>query len=278
MEHEAAGIHYVMDTKIRGHVSQGEEEVYVVVSGKIGVLNPLPQEAAAAYRKRIRDVMITPGVMACYQQQFSGAVAHILQQLQQYTGALSAGVEYVEMGVTRPSKDSLRQLGRQSFRQQSVAFRGAPVTSSAAGYYHDPYSYYYYNPYDAYMDIVIIDALLSQSAPGLPPDTVLYNYNGHSLGQAAHVEAYQDQLTDVGQFASDEAVAKLESGELGQEEYLAGYGGEDLAQEGSFDAGDAGYFDGSTDAKTGESCSAASSCSSSSCSSGSSCSSCSSCS
>ncbi len=292
LEHSDGGIHYVLDTKIRGQVPVGDEEVYIVISGKIEALNPVPNETAPEFRVRIRNVINSPGFFESYRQQFQTSIENILDRLKLQTNAAGGRVEYAELGVTRPTKNTVSHVAGQKFGAHQRSFRGGAVTRGAVGYDHDPYSYYYFNPFDTLVNLLIIDALLSHTAVGLPGDALIYNFDGQPLGDAAHVDDLQQSLGDVTAIASEQAFDGFEQGTILTDPNLAsemgGYGSDNevvapAGGEAGFDTGDAGFFDdpgpdtSATSCACTESSCSSSSCSASSCSSCSSCASCSSC-
>ena len=214
LELPAAGIHYVIDTKVRGEVQMGHEEVYIVVAGKMDALNPGARETAVTYRNRIRQLLSTPGMLERFKVQFRDRVKDLLQRLKTATNAHDGKLDFLELGVVRPSRKSVHALISQPFGRQWLSFRNEGLAGSNAAYYHDPYSYYYYNPFDTFANLVVIDALLDGTAREVPIDMVVYNHDGSTFGIADHVESYRRKVIDVPAIASEQAAASLDAGQL----------------------------------------------------------------
>lgn len=221
LEHDAAGIHYVIDTKVRGKVIQGSEEVYVVIAGKVAALNPGPQETARAYWNRLRQLLTMTGFLASSKLQFERKVDELRRQLAAGTGAVDSEVNFLEMGLVRPSRQSVQDLLSRPLRHQGVTFRDQGLGVDQVAYFHDPYSAFYRNPYDTLANLVIIGALLEGVAPGVPIDAVLYNFDGSALGIAAHLKAYRERLADIPGLASEPAAAWMDQDQPLSDPYMA---------------------------------------------------------
>jgi len=214
LELPAAGIHYVIDTKIRGKVQMGHEEVYIVVAGKLDALNPGARETAVTYRERVRQLLGTPDILDRFKIQFRDRVRNMLQQLKTYTNASEGKLDFLELGVVRPSRKSLHALISKPFSQQWLSFRNEGLAGENAAYYHDPYSYYYHNPFDTFVNLVVIDALIDGTATHVPIDMVIYNHDGSTFGIADHVETYRNRVVDIPPVASAQAAASIDTGQM----------------------------------------------------------------
>jgi hypothetical protein len=221
VEHDVAGIHYVFDTKVRGQVTMGAEEVYVVISGKIDALNPTPGETAAAYDGRLRKLLSMPGFLASTKLLFERKVKEFRDQLKVQTGASEAVMDHLEVGLVRPSRRSVLELASVPFGQHEITFRHRGIVDDGVTYFHDPYSVYYRNPFDTLTNLVFLSALIDHSTAELPIATVLYNHDGSVLGIASHLHIFQDRLADVPVLASARAVAALDTPRPLSDPYLA---------------------------------------------------------
>ncbi len=270
MEHKCNGIHYIFDVKIRGNVKKGEEEVYIVISGRVEELSQKEGEDAKAFRNRIKEISGTKGFFDGYKAQFDGFLEDVLENLKLSSFAVGASVEYTEIGIVKPKRESIKDMGKGGFKNRKPVFRNDSPTVNSPGYYHDPYSYYYYNPMDTFVTILLMNSLLCHTAYAYPPDTAIYNSGGQQIAEAGGIDDVQDQLSDVSDLATEGAADAIDTGSMDDIDMDSYDDVADMSSDaGAFDSGDSGYFDdgGAGYDDGGSSCSSCSSCAScSSCS------------
>ncbi|MBM3227086.1 MAG: hypothetical protein FJZ47_25240 [Candidatus Tectomicrobia bacterium] len=160
LAHRDHGLHTILDIKIHSHVLRGDDEMRVMLSGRIESLRIAEGENAAAYAERVRAFGEQPEAIEEYRR--------LLDALQERLGdALRMAIPGAEVHST-PAQVSLiwpddRNIAR--FRQlhfgeaiDEPRYRPVP-TRQRYGAYNDPYYLYYHDPYYDLTNWLLLDSL-----------------------------------------------------------------------------------------------------------------------
>jgi hypothetical protein len=261
LTHKEAGLHTIIDVRIKNQVILGEEEMVIVLSSRIEDLRVRTGETAADYAERVKAFAQNPTALEPYKHSLDGLTHRVADALRATMVGARVREEAAVVEIIRPDA---QQIGR--FRQlewgddvHDPAYRPVP-THQRYGAYADPFYYYYYDPYYDFMSFMLVSSMMHSMywhAPYVhvvdPSGHLLYSgADGGSFDTLGNSWAYGDSVhySDAG-VTVDNSIPDTGGGDY----IVGGDAGQDF---GGHDAG--GSFGGDS------SCSSASSCSS--CSSG----------
>jgi uncharacterized membrane protein YgcG len=266
LSHKQAGLHVLVDVRIRNRVLLGQEEMHLDLSARVDELQIQAGESADTYRKRIEAFMANPARTDGYRLALDGLTRRIADQLGLTLVGARASAQPAVVQIIRPGASQLGRFRKLAFGGgvERPHYRPVP-TYQRSGAYADPFFYYYYDPYYDFMSWVMLDAMLHHHYWASPAIQVV-DTSGTFVGTGAQ----PDLVTDA--WAGRDAVT------VGSDSLSVDSSVPDLDDRQSSWFSDASspvdVTDSWSDADSpggGSSCSTSSSCSSSSCSSGSSC-------
>jgi hypothetical protein len=208
VEHTEAMLHLVVEVQARTEHPVGAPAVRVLVSGRIGELEPRPGESAEGYRARVEPLTRDRGAIDAARAQLESFVVRVRDAIQTAMPEARAEVVAAEARVQRPTEP------RRDERRPDP---------EAAGY--DPYDNYYGGgPMHMMLNVMMWSSLFSMMHH---PQVVVVNEHGEPEGHA------DDPGMEHGD-GGDHADADMGGGD--------DFGGDDFG--GDFGGGDFGDFGG----------------------------------
>ena len=215
VEHEEAGLHLVMEVQAKSEHTPDEPAVRVIISGRIGALEPRTGETADAYRARIEPLTKDRTTLEVSTIQFEGFVARVRDAIQKAMPEARAEVLAAEARVEKPAKD-----GRER----------DPATQRPDARYYDPYDHYYPSPMGSIMSMMMWSSIFSMA---MMPNMVVVNHYNQPMGSVDDpgiAEADPDHDMDSGDHGGDHdgGDGGDVGGDVGGDGYDAGDMGGDL--------------------------------------------------
>jgi len=281
MSHREAGLHVLIDVRIRNRVMLGEEEMRVELSGRVEELRIRAGESAADYRARI-DAFVADGTrVETDRVALDQLTRRIAARLERTLVGARATAEPATLQIVAPGKQQLARFRNLPFGSEVEGphYRAVP-TYQRAGVYADPFYYYYYDPYYDLMNWMVLDSMLHTHAWHSPMVHVV-DPGGAMLGTGDNIDlatadwAGRDTVgfDDRGNLSVADSIPSVDtsSGSGWSGEGGGGWGGSDTSASdsgssdwSSSDSGsDGGSSDGGSSSSCGSSCSSGSSCGSS---------------
>ncbi len=285
-EYQGQGLHSLLEVTVRAKAKKTEPHAVVSFGARIDELRPREGEDIEKAKDRIGKALADAQLVPMYRNVLSEVAAKVQGGLQRAFPTALLESDPADVQVVRPSGEDVRDLG-QSQCDRDAHLRNAPVyaRSGWASPYYDPWSVYYRDPMDTFVNLMVLDALISPrhhwgygagylgshwSSYGAPVTVI--NYNGAPIGNADDIGSYSHQLGGVSDVMDrdfstaswdDNAMAGYDAGNSSWDQYDTG--GSTAA--GNFDcaAGDSSSGESSGDS-SGWDCAAATDCASSDCS------------
>ncbi|MBM4319865.1 MAG: hypothetical protein FJ125_07870 [Deltaproteobacteria bacterium] len=214
VEHEEAGVHYVLETVACTEHPIGEPAARLVVGGRLRAFEPRAGEDAEAYRERVEPLTQNPALYEVHRHQFEAFVGRVAESLR---------VALPEARVELARADALVQKP-----ERRPARRAAPAPTPTDRRY-DPHEAYYPNPYSFVLGWLVWDSLLHSA---FHPGVLVVGSGGEVLGSADEVVAGLGGVEGAGGLDGD--LDDVGDGDVGDD-----VGGGDF---GDFDFGDFGDF------------------------------------
>jgi uncharacterized membrane protein YgcG len=200
LSHKEAGLHALIDVRIRNRVLLGEEEMHLDLSARLEELQIQAGESADAYRARIEAFMKDQGRTEGYRASLDELTRRIADKLSLTLVGARARVEPAVVQIIRPGAPQLGRFRKLAFGGgvERPHYRPVP-TYQRSGAYADPFFYYYYDPYYDFMSWVMLDSMLHQHYWHSPTIQVV-DTSGALVGTGAQVD------TATGDWAGRDAV------------------------------------------------------------------------
>ncbi len=211
-EHEADGLHALIEITVRAKAKKTEPTATVSVGARIQELRPKEDESLEDAKERIGRALGNAQLVPTYRNALNNLMNKIGAGLQRVFASGRVEVDPADAQVVRPSGQDVRALGQSGGEQRDADLLGAPNYPGRGGYgpYYDPWCTYYRDPMDTFVNLMILDALISPHrswgyGPGWlgsqwssygAPVTVI-NYNGQAYGNASDALSYSDRLGNV---------------------------------------------------------------------------------
>ncbi len=264
-EHEGNGLHTLIEVTVRAKHKSEEPAATLAMGGRILELRPTEGEGMEAAKERIGKRLGDAQLVPTYKALLGDLCTRVQDGLQRHFPKGRVEVDPPELQVVKPSRDEVRDLGADR-ASRAAALRATP-NYPRAGYYgphYDPWGTYYRDPMDTFVNLMVLDAMLSPRSSwgygaghlgsswshyGAPVHVM--NYNGAPICDADQMLSYSDQFSgvhDVMDLDFDAAVWDDDAAGLyaPEETSWAGYGGDS----GGTDFDCAGYDSGGSDASS----------------------------
>lgn len=230
LEHEEAGLHYLIETQVRAEHAKNEPAARVRIGARVVELEPRRGETAEAYRARVTPLATDPALLEGHRRQFEATVARLADALRAALPEARVDERAPEARVVKPAERPAKP----------------PPPEHPA---YDPYAYYYPSPFEGMLSSMLIASFLTSAFH--PPHILVVHPSGAPIGTAEDIAAHPaalDDATDPGNLheASMADGEGADGGDYNDEGYDdAGYDGGDGWDDGGFDDGfgDAGGFD-----------------------------------
>lgn len=228
-EHEAQGLHSLIEVTVRAVHKKTEPTATVAVGSRILELRPADGEDIEAAKDRIGRALGNAQLVPTYRSILTSQMQSLQNGLQRVFAGGQVELDAVDAQVVRPSGQDLRALGADP-TSRHADLREVPVYPRA-GYYgagYDPWGTYYRDPMDTFVNLMIIDAMLSPrpywgygpgflgshwSSYGSPVQVI--NYNGAPICDADQIGDHASQFSAAAQIAdSDFSTATWDDREL----------------------------------------------------------------
>jgi hypothetical protein len=283
LSHKEAGLHVLIDARIRNRVLLGEEEMTVVFSARVEELKIQPGETPSAYRARIEAYMSDETRADANRVALDALTARVADDLgKALVGAARVQTYPATVRIIAPEERQVARFRKLRFGNdvEGPRYRAVP-TYQRAGAYADPFYYYYYDPYYDFMSWVMLDSMLHHQYWNVPTVQVI-DTGGNMLGTGDAVESATSRWAgrDAVSFGDDgglQIASSIPGADTGHTSSWFGGGDSSSGGDSSWGGGDTGSSsDGGSSSCSSSSDGGSSSCSSSSscgssCSSGSSC-------
>ncbi|MCO4762874.1 MAG: hypothetical protein KC502_15270 [Myxococcales bacterium] len=257
-EHEGDGLHTLIEVTVRAKHEKAQPAATIAVGGRILELRPQAGESIEDAKDRIGKRLGDDKLVPTYKQLLGDFCERIRGGLQRSFPDGRVEMDPPDLQVVKPSADEVRELGTNR-DQRRASLRSAP-SYPRSGYYgahYDPWGTYYRDPMDTFVNLMVIDAMISPrshwgyssghlgsswSHYGSPVH--IMDYNGSPICDADQMMDYStrfDGVTDVVDLDFDAAVWDDSAMDIYTPEETSwdGYGGDSGG--GSFDC--AGYED-----------------------------------
>jgi hypothetical protein len=258
-EHRSGGLHSLIEATVRGKYRKTEAAVVVAIGSRIESLRPKEGEDIEAAKDRIGKALGDAALVPAAKAALDELAGRLETALSRAFVASRIEVDPADVQVVRPSRDDIREMGEHS-DQRHGDLRSAPYYRAGFGYgsHYDPWGTYYRDPMDTFVNLMVLDALLSPRpywgyGPGYlggywssygAPVTII-NYNGHTFGTADHIGSFSHQIGDVNHVVNqDWSAASWEDG------MFSGYSDDNASWDQYSSSGGSGSWDcaGSSDA------------------------------
>jgi len=245
-EWQGGGIHSLIEAAVRSKYKQGEPAVIVSFGARIDALRPAEGESTEAAKQRIGAALADANLVPVAKNTLDQLVARVEGALGRAFAGARLETDHADIQVVKPSNEQVRDMAN-NWSHHDASLRNQP---SYGGYgwgqrYYDPWGTYYRDPMDTFVNLMIIDALVSPHhyhygwSPGYLGSTwasygapvSIVNYNGTHFGTADHIHQYGHHFHDVGHVAqADFSSASWNDAQLSSYD----------ANQSSFDAGSSG--------------------------------------
>ena len=212
IEHEEAGLHYVVEIVARGVHPETDAAARVVISGRVKDFEPRPGEDGESYRRRVEPLTKDPTLYEAHRRQFDAFVARVADAIRAAMPEARVELRSAEAMVVKPPTKPAAQRAR----------RPEPPTSPR----YDPHELYYPNPYSPLLSALVWTSIFSMA---MPPPIMVVDAGGHELGTA-------DQIDPS---AADDTGGEMDAGDGGDGDFDGGdFDGGDFDGGGDFGGGD----------------------------------------
>lgn len=211
-EHEKAGLHSLIEATVRGKYKQTEAAVTVAIGSRITELRPQEDEDMEVAKERIGKALGNTNLVPTYKAVLDELVGRMETALSRVFAGARIEVDHADVQVVKPSRDDVQALA-DGATLRDASLRSTPYYSPGFRYgaYYDPWGTYYYDPMDTFVNLMVLDAIMSPRhhwgyGPGYlgsswssygAPVTII-NYNGHPYGTADHIDSFSNQMGDIG--------------------------------------------------------------------------------
>lgn len=213
LEHEEAGLHLLVETRVFTEHSAQEPSAYVSVGGRMQDLEPKRGESAEEYRQRVMPIASNGARLETARLQFESFMGRLENVLRKAMPEANVEHKRAEAQVLTPS-------AKQPQREQEKAL---PPSNPA----YDPYSRYYPSPMGMMLDAMLISSFVHMLHM---PAIHVVNPSGASIGSAADI-------------AHDPGLASADVSEMGDTSGDMDHGG-DFGDHGGDDFGGGDFGDG----------------------------------
>jgi len=192
LSHKEAGLHVLVDVRIRNRVFLGDEEMQVDLSARVEELQIQTGESAEVYRKRIEAFMADPSRTDSYRVALDALTRRVSDKLRTTLVGARATAQPAVVQIIRPGASQLGRFRKLAFGGgvERPHYRPVP-TYQRSGAYADPFFYYYYDPYYDFMSWVMLDAMLHQHYWASPAIQVV-DTSGTLVGTGAEASLATD--------------------------------------------------------------------------------------
>jgi hypothetical protein len=173
IEHQEAGLHFVIEIVARGVHPEREAAGRVVVSARVQEFEPRSGEDAEAYRRRVEPLTANPGTYEVHRRQFDNFVERVADAIRKSLPEARVEVRSADAMIVRPTTQPARRREPE------------PPTSPR----YDPHELYYPNPYSPMLSALMWTSIFSMA---MPPHVVVVNNAGDVLGSPEEVGADPD--------------------------------------------------------------------------------------
>jgi hypothetical protein len=108
VEHEEAGLHFVIEVMARSEHHVDETAARVVIGARISDFEPRDGESAEAFRARVEPLLKTPAVAEAHRVQFESFVSRLADALRGSLADAQITVREAEAQVEKPSRTAAR--------------------------------------------------------------------------------------------------------------------------------------------------------------------------
>ena len=252
-EWEGHGIHTLIEAVVRCKFKPQEPAVILSYGARIDALRPHDGEDQDAARDRIGKALGDKNLVPLAKNALDQLVARVEAALARAFAGSTLETDHADVQVVKPSNQDVRDMAGGWDHHHNPDVRSAPAYSGyGGGYgwgqrYYDPWGTYYRDPMDTFVNLMILDALVSPhhyhshwgwdphgmghswSSYGAP--VTIVNYNGTPYGTADHITDFQGSMGDVSSVAQsdfssagweDSALSGYDSGNASFDQYGSG--------------------------------------------------------
>lgn len=211
-ECEAQGMHSLLEVSVRAKARPTEPHAIVAIGSRIDELRPRDFEDIEVAKERIGKALANAQLVPMYRNVLTALASQVQAGLLRAFPTAHVEVDPADVQVSRPSGDDVRELGQNS-ADRSAHLRQAPTWGRQGfshGPHYDPWHVYYRDPMDTFVNLMVLDALISPRyswgyGPGFlgsswssygAPVTIV-NYNGAAIGNADDIGSYAHQMGGV---------------------------------------------------------------------------------
>ena len=202
-EHHSHGMSTLIEVTVRAQYEADAPAATIAVGSRIDALRPHASESIEAAKDRIGKRLADTQLVPTHLQLVNNLCADLLKGMKAHFPQSVVEFDPAMLQVVRPSAASVRGMRDiQDNREPTLLASPVYPRSGYYGPYYDPWSTYYSDPVDTYVNLLVIDAML-QPKPA-------WGYTGGHLGTTwahhgapAHMVSYQgaaicdgDQLLD----------------------------------------------------------------------------------
>ena len=211
MTHKVAGLHIIFDVAIQNSVLVGEDEMEIILSARIEDLQIKAGESAKDYGNRVKAFTKDPDAIEAHRLALDSVARALADRMRVSLVGSKVRVEGARVEVIRPNQKQVGRMRTLGFKDKvkQPTYRPAP-TRRRRGAYADPFFYYYYDPYYDFMSLMLVSAIVHDSAWHSPMVHVV-SPNGDTLFTGDTVDS---SAASMDGWDPDDAVGFDESGDL----------------------------------------------------------------
>jgi hypothetical protein len=183
---EGDRLRVLADVRIRSRVPEGEEELEILMAGRIGSLDIRAEERPREYARRVRAWVRDPKALDAAKATFDGRVDALSQALDRCVSGARAIREPTKIRVIVPGA---RQVGRLRYLTFGSALRDIVVQAlpshERSGAYDDPFYRHLYSSYYDLLSWIVAGEVLDGAWPRADVELVAPSGSILATGEAA---------------------------------------------------------------------------------------------
>ncbi len=161
-EHAEAGLHALIEVTVKMQHANDAPAATVAIGARADELRPREGESMEDARERIGKRLAEPTLVPTYQNLLAEFCTRVNQGLAAYIPRGRVEMDPPELAVVRPSAAEIQDAA-QDRDQRRASLRSAPAYPRGGHYgpYYDPWGTYYRDPMDTFVNLMILDAMMS---------------------------------------------------------------------------------------------------------------------
>lgn len=214
-EHATGGLHALIEVTVKMQHPADAPAATIAIGARADELRPQEGETMEAARERIGKRLADAALVPTYKNLLADFCSRLQQGLATSFPRGRVEMDQPELAVVRPSAAEIQDAA-QDRDQRRASLRSSPAYPRGGYYgpYYDPWGTYYRDPMDTFVNLMILDAMISPrhgwgyGAGTLGSSWGHYGTNVHVIHSsgtpicdASQIDSYGNQLGGVGEVA-----------------------------------------------------------------------------